>query len=156
MIYVIQQGKYYKVGRAKNPKSRLIELQVASPIKLVLVESYGVKREKLIEKRIHQILDDVNTSGEWFLCGIERIRYAVKDAIRDFDPQKITWSGDMITMNKAKICQIMNGKYGFPLWKARYFGLPWPLQKGWKSKIIGMQIPEEDFEKMKCPTKKNA
>ena len=66
MIYFIQQNKKgpVKIGYTENLKTRITDLQVASPNKLILLGTVG--GDRYVEKQIHQHLRFYHIGGEWF------------------------------------------------------------------------------------------
>lgn len=70
-VYVItdQTRQYTKIGIASDPRRRLSNLQVASPLALVLhfvTDSMARGEAAAIERKVHARLRDKHTSGEWF------------------------------------------------------------------------------------------
>ena len=67
-LYIIQsdQTGALKIGRSKNPKNRLKQLQTGSPYKLKLLVSVNDKGH--LEKRLHERLKNYKAAckGEWF------------------------------------------------------------------------------------------
>ena len=69
MIYAIQAGEGgpVKFGVAKNPSSRLRELQTGNPLKLRLVAEVDILVS--CERQIHHWLREERLQGEWFGLG---------------------------------------------------------------------------------------
>lgn len=67
MIYAIRavDTRYIKIGRAKNPTKRLMELQVCNPheLKLIACAEWPDSEEPLI----HMYLEVYCQRGEWFV-----------------------------------------------------------------------------------------
>jgi len=65
-LYLIQntENKCFKIGRSKNPKGRLKQLQIASHEKLILLFVLEEKGE--LEKEFHYIFDMIRLNSEWF------------------------------------------------------------------------------------------
>ena len=53
---------------------------------------------------------------------------------------------DSILITKERLAQGMAGGIGINKDQAKCLGIPYPLIKGWKSKVIGTHISKEDFE----------
>jgi hypothetical protein len=66
MIYAIQVGDDgpVKIGRAKNPASRMYELQIASPFRLKLLAECNWHDQN--EEILHHHLRESYIRGEWF------------------------------------------------------------------------------------------
>ena len=65
MVYFIKQGDYVKIGYTFRFKTRLFQLQVASPIKL---EVLGIiEGDKNQEQLIHEKFKHISSNGEWFI-----------------------------------------------------------------------------------------
>jgi hypothetical protein len=69
-IYLIgvEGAEHVKFGYSKNPDKRLKQLQTGSAQKLILLNmfSYGQKRAKLMERKIHKCFSCYRMTGEWF------------------------------------------------------------------------------------------
>jgi hypothetical protein len=71
VVYVIGNDyiPFVKIGKTKNIKKRLMELQIVSPyqfnIKLLLNDKY-----KTLEKYLHNELKEYNVRGEWFTLDV--------------------------------------------------------------------------------------
>src|SRR4030095_13218292 len=78
-VYIVhaEGTDLYKVGRAKNPWSRLPFLQVGCPHPLTLVAAIALKDVIRGEQWVHQQLQGQQVTGEWFRLTEERIRQAV-------------------------------------------------------------------------------
>lgn len=64
MVYFITDGDCTKIGVAKNPNKRLVQLQTGNPNKLVIAKvMQGGYRE---ESALHEALKDSRLEGEWF------------------------------------------------------------------------------------------
>jgi hypothetical protein len=91
-LYIIQSDVTgaFKVGRSKNPKRRLSQLQTGSPYQLKLVcilENRGYQ-----EKLLHQQLDSSGRrcKGEWF--DFDLIGYLPDDIVEILDLETVnTW-----------------------------------------------------------------
>jgi len=53
-----------KIGQSKNVKARLSELQVGSPVELILIEA--IEFDEFLEPRLHKYFADERIRGEWF------------------------------------------------------------------------------------------
>lgn len=66
-VYIIQCGKFYKVGRTNGSvQSRMRQLQAGNPIKLELICTLPDPEPSEIERIIHRAYKAQRTSGEWF------------------------------------------------------------------------------------------
>jgi len=66
MIYLITDGTYTKIGKSKNPYSRINELQTSNANKLTFQYIFNVKDK--VEKHLHNIFKEYKTesNNEWF------------------------------------------------------------------------------------------
>lgn len=85
-VYVIQHELGpVKIGRAKNPRERLGNLQISSPFKLTLKQTVTPNDAKEVEEYLHHHFQKYHMRGEWF---------DIPKKERDFDiPTRITDSG---------------------------------------------------------------
>lgn len=70
-IYLISDGELVKIGHSKNPIKRLAQLQTGHPKKLKLIKTFnwetqGKITERIMEGRIHYLLRQFHSNGEWF------------------------------------------------------------------------------------------
>ena len=68
-VYFITDGQYVKIGVAKNPESRLKELQTGNPRKLTVLCRIPVATEKdayRLENRLHFEYEAFAKVGEWY------------------------------------------------------------------------------------------
>lgn len=81
-VYFIQgvDGGPIKIGRTKDPEKRLRDLQVASPVKLVIRRTFFTERDS-DEKDLHSAFSVLRLHGEWFAPHPALARVA--DAIPD-------------------------------------------------------------------------
>ena len=76
-LYIISDGKDYKVGVAKDPEKRLKTLQTGNKHTLSLEFTESKNSPYQCEKIIHQALAVYRTKGEWFEgCSLRDIRVA--------------------------------------------------------------------------------
>lgn len=66
-LYLIldEDANHLKIGRSKNAKGRLNQLQIANSHKLKLL--YLVPKMGYLEKEIHDIFNELKVKGEWFI-----------------------------------------------------------------------------------------
>lgn len=69
-IYIVYNGRHYKVGVSATPERRVKQLQTASSTPLRLLKTYpvDVKLARKIEQQIHKMLWQrrARHKGEWF------------------------------------------------------------------------------------------
>ena len=74
-IYIIHAPELdvVKIGISKEPKKRLLQLQVGSPAKLVIIGTAELPAEEIyaFEADILSILASRRKHGEWFHCSLE-------------------------------------------------------------------------------------
>lgn len=65
MIYLITDGQSrIKIGKSKNPSRRLKQIQTGNALKLHLIGCFDLPDS--YERRLHGILQQFKTKGEWF------------------------------------------------------------------------------------------
>ncbi len=65
-IYIIKNGNDYKIGKSKDVKNRLNQLQTSHSTKLELIESYATNYPDIDEKHLHEIFKPKYIRGEWY------------------------------------------------------------------------------------------
>ena len=99
VVYVLAAGRYVKIGRSSNLKSRIATLQTGSPNLVYPLAYIPVKSQThagAIEKSLHEHFAWAARQGEWHInaCWI-KLRPALRDAAkgkrntRGFEPE--TW-----------------------------------------------------------------
>lgn len=87
-VYLIAGGsRFVKIGHSAKPAKRLIDLNVASPVTLVLEHTWeldGIAAAKRFEKKLHEAFAPYRANGEWFRLDVRWPR-AVGDAALRFD-----------------------------------------------------------------------
>jgi Meiotically up-regulated gene 113 len=79
--YVLGDGFCHKVGIAKDPFSRLKQLQTGHPNKLELLRTYKFQNKSdafELEQLVHRDLFSCRAEGEWFNAPLEAIEASVK------------------------------------------------------------------------------
>lgn len=94
-VYVIgPEAGHLKIGLTKNVPTRLVDLQVGSPIPLILHLSVRIPSHLAaqVEDHTHWLLYEYRVSGEWFEVNAALAIKAVKDAVTSVkkSPSKIT------------------------------------------------------------------
>lgn len=84
MIYIISDGHRVKLGKSKDPTRRVKQLQTGSGVRLRLLACYHLP--DVYERRLHGILRDCKTKGEWFDLGTEGTTWLVS-YVRDLEAQ---------------------------------------------------------------------
>jgi DNA-binding XRE family transcriptional regulator len=111
---------FIKVGRSKNPKSRLRTLRTGSPYKLQLLRVYPASGH--LEKFVLSALRARSSlNGEWFLSGKEDFDALVQQASVDYEA-----CGEKIrTVTQRSATQRPLSGLGYEIRKAR-------IAKGWQ------------------------
>jgi len=65
-IYVIKNGKFYKIGRAKRPKERMKTYKTESPNEIEVILCKKVDDYVETEKALLTLFEDKQHRGEWF------------------------------------------------------------------------------------------
>lgn len=70
-VYLIKsKDGTYKIGKSKNPKKRLSQLQTANSNELELIEVFKSTNFNKIEKILHDRFKFCKLNGEWFNLNI--------------------------------------------------------------------------------------
>jgi T5orf172 domain len=85
-VYAIRCGRYaVKIGMARDPTARMLDLQAANPQKLILEHSQQLPYRRLaetVERRIHQAFSDRHIRGEWFRASPKQCKSAIASAVK--------------------------------------------------------------------------
>jgi hypothetical protein len=76
-----REGEYYKVGKTNDIAKRLKQIQIGSPVELVLDAYLPCTSERVaadIEAEAHNLLSDFRAKGEWFQCNPVTIHDALR------------------------------------------------------------------------------
>ncbi len=65
-IYIVQCNNYIKIGKARNPQSRLKQIQCHNPYTLELLYSKQLMNTDKLELQCHKHFNDNKIRGEWF------------------------------------------------------------------------------------------
>lgn len=66
LVATIEEFPKFKIGRSKNPESRIKQLQTASGSPLELLKKYESKYPTVLEKNLHKHFNGCNYINEWF------------------------------------------------------------------------------------------
>lgn len=67
--YIVRCGQFVKIGRTKNPETRLLTMQTNNPVKLELAWCWPED----IEKALHDYFAKHRVRGEWFSVPVETV-----------------------------------------------------------------------------------
>jgi hypothetical protein len=71
-VYLIRTNDgRYKIGIAKNPNKRVLQLQTGNSEPLELIETYQSERASKIESTLHRYYSYGKMMGEWFDLSIK-------------------------------------------------------------------------------------
>ncbi len=65
-IYIVNIGKWYKIGIATNFTIRLAGLQNGSPYRIDVIHTQKVRNADIVEKKLHALFEEKRGLGEWF------------------------------------------------------------------------------------------
>ena len=89
-VYIIECDGYYKIGRAKDVKRRLKQLQTGTPSTMIVIREYATEQAPKLEAYLHQRLYKRNVRGEWFapltLELADQLAQDFSDDILSYDP----------------------------------------------------------------------
>lgn len=146
-VYIISCEGRYKIGVAKNPKKRLDELTTGNPFPLQIERVFYVNGHFPIEQKAHQILKEHNIHGEWFSCSLEEAISAVEEAKKG-ETNNFKDDGKPVLLTNRTVNAILTRGIGMPGWKARILDIDFPLKRGWKRKILGMEIEPDVYKQL--------
>jgi len=66
-LYLIQGGLFFKIGITKDIQKRLGHLQTSCPMPLKVIKSWQLDEARIVERHLHKLFQEYQTSGEWFL-----------------------------------------------------------------------------------------
>lgn len=77
MIYFIASSTSIKIGKAKNPNSRIKQLQTGNVDKLYLAYLEESDNDKVREKELHTLFQNsrIRKNGEWFFPSDKLVSY---------------------------------------------------------------------------------
>ena len=82
-IYIISaRGQTLKVGISHDPLRRLQALQSGSPFMLWPEYTFEVDDAAAWEKRIHRLLAEYRSHGEWFKLPVSRALEIIREALK--------------------------------------------------------------------------
>ena len=62
----------FKIGVSSDSRKRVRDMQIGSPVKLILSRNDASVNALEVERLIHKRLNEHRTHGEWFSCPIEK------------------------------------------------------------------------------------
>lgn len=65
-VYVLGGGGYFKIGRSKNPKSRVGTLAIQLPWPVYIIHTIPCQDHQESERELHRVFDSCRANGEWF------------------------------------------------------------------------------------------
>lgn len=80
-LYVIGADSLVKIGITKSVQSRLVGLQVASPIPITCLACFNIdEHTREFERSVHLVLREKRVSGEWFEASLDEVIEAIHRA----------------------------------------------------------------------------
>jgi transcriptional regulator with XRE-family HTH domain len=73
IVYVLQCGEYYKIGRTQNLPQRVSDLQMSNPFPIAVIHTWETVAHQRLERRLHQRLSHAKVRGEWFRLTADEI-----------------------------------------------------------------------------------
>ncbi len=77
-IYIIQCGKFYKIGRTQRIGSRMTDFRVNNPYNVKLLFYTECENYYRIERDLHKILKKFLHRGEWFILNKDQSENVIK------------------------------------------------------------------------------
>ena len=68
-VYFILAGDRIKIGYSQDPRKRLLDMQVGSPVELTLLHVISCptrSHQRLVERQLHEKFAALRVHGEWF------------------------------------------------------------------------------------------
>ena len=65
-VYVLRCHRYFKIGFAANPQSRIADMQVGNPLQIHLVALIPTTKPVSLERELHRRFGHYHHRGEWF------------------------------------------------------------------------------------------
>lgn len=150
-IYIIQAGKWCKIGISEDPFKRLSSISTSCPIPPRVgftSEFYPPKTARLIERELHTELFDLQSNGEWFEISIGRAIEECKKLIKEYqefnDSLKVnrkklskTWKPNpsLFSIEEAKIVAYGFSAKGFTKNFCIKKEIPFPFVKNWRKRL---------------------
>lgn len=77
IVYLLNSGIYYKIGKTKNLPARMESLAVGviAPFNIKLIHHYTSNDYSVEESRLHNMFSEKRTDGEWFTLSKEDVEY---------------------------------------------------------------------------------
>ena len=66
IVYVLNAGPYYKIGRTTNLDNRIAQLSTLPPFDLEIIHTIETDNAPQLEAELHNALADKHKNGEWF------------------------------------------------------------------------------------------
>lgn len=76
--------KFYKIGIATNPKTRMNDLQTANPFELNVLFCFYCSDNLKLEKQLHLKFSHLNIKNEWFCLNYKSIKQ-IKEFILNYE-----------------------------------------------------------------------
>ena len=120
-VYILRHGKsdYYKIGIAKDIKSRIATFQIGNPIPLVEVDSFVESRRGdayTKEGYLHSIFSSMHHYGEWFnvplskkddfFAEIKQMKAFTMDEAKGYIREKIFNGDKCLVVGCEKLAQV--------------------------------------------------
>jgi hypothetical protein len=177
-VYVLTDGRYFKIGYTKNIKKRISQLQTSCPVKIELkyCKKFLDKRAaKRAERSAHKTFKKNRLSGEWFDVDLEKIKqYLISISKDGISPERISQKArrneeklksknrqinksveeiinseeDFICINKQNLLALLTNGAGLPRWKCENLGMAYPPKSGWKKTLYGQKIKRDIYVSM--------
>lgn len=77
IVYLLNSGIYYKIGKTKNLPSRMetLAVGVVAPFDIKLIHHFETDDYSGEEKRLHNMFSNKRDKGEWFILSNEDVNY---------------------------------------------------------------------------------
>lgn len=74
LISTVEEFPKYKIGRSKDPNSRIKQLQTANGAELSIVHTFKSKYPSVMESTLHKHYNSQNSMNEWFCLSQKDVR----------------------------------------------------------------------------------
>ena len=74
LVTTVEEFPKYKIGRSKNPNSRIKQLQTANGVELELLNAVPSKYPSILEKQLHRHFNKCIFINEWFDLSVDDVK----------------------------------------------------------------------------------
>lgn len=87
-VYFAGHGKEIKIGKSKNPKQRMTELNGGNPRDIILYAQVATADYGDLERRMHEHFSECRIKREWFTLSHE-LRFVISELMKNLYPTEL-------------------------------------------------------------------